>query len=87
LRPNWLLFDASGRMLVSDTHHHRILRVGQSGQSTVVAGNGIAGFSGDGGSALYAQFNEPLGMVLDAGGNLLVADSINNRVRRIREGF
>lgn len=50
---------------------------------TTVAGLGIPGFSGDGGSAINAQFNNPISVALDAAGNLYVADLYNNRIRKI----
>jgi hypothetical protein len=45
-----------------------------------VAGTGTAGFGGDGGPATAAELDAPFGVVLDGGGNLYVADEINNRV-------
>ena len=50
---------------------------------TTIAGNGNAGFSGDGGPAISASFNQPVYVVLDAGGNLIIADSMNHRVRKV----
>ena len=55
----------------------------QIGSVSVVAGTGIAGFSGDGGPAAKAQFNFPVGLAVDANGNIYVADQDNYRVRRI----
>jgi uncharacterized protein (TIGR03437 family) len=55
-----------------------------SGSNLVlVAGNGRAGFAGDGGLAVNAEFNDPFGLALDQNGNLFVADSLNNRIRVI----
>jgi sugar lactone lactonase YvrE len=51
--------------------------------NTTVAGNDVAGFSGDGGPAVAARLNSPSGIALDAAGNLYVADRANNRVRRV----
>ena len=48
-----------------------------------MAGNSRAGFSGDGGPAVNAQLNAPQGIALDSGGNLYIADSLNNRVRKV----
>lgn len=50
---------------------------------TTIAGNGTAGFSGDGGTALNAQLNLPVGMCFDAAGNMFIADYGNQRVRKI----
>lgn len=77
-------FDTEGNLYLSDTFNHCIRRVdGKTGLITTVAGNGTRGFSGDGGSAVKAQFDEPYGVVLDAQGNLFVADRLNRRVRRV----
>ena len=48
-----------------------------------VAGNGHAGFSGDGGPATQASLNSPYGLTFDAGGNLYIADGNNDRIRRV----
>jgi streptogramin lyase len=50
---------------------------------TTVAGNGTPGYSGDGGRAASAKLNEPTGLALDAKGNLYIADSANNVIRRV----
>jgi sugar lactone lactonase YvrE len=50
---------------------------------TTVAGNGAATFAGDGGPATNAALNAPIGVALDAGGNLYIADTVNNRIRRV----
>jgi len=77
-------FDPAGNLYFSDTFNHRIRRVdGHTGIITSVAGNGIAGYSGDGGPALEASFNEPYGIAVDRDGNIYVADRHNHCVRRI----
>jgi DNA-binding beta-propeller fold protein YncE len=50
---------------------------------TTLAGIGTRGYGGDGGPAIRAQLDQPEGMVFDAAGNLYVADSANNRIRKI----
>ena len=60
-----------------------VFKIDASGTMTLVAGNSHAGFSGDGGPAVNAQLSAPQGLALDAGGNLYIADSVNNRVRRV----
>ena len=50
---------------------------------TTVAGNGTAGYTGDGGNALLAQLNGPFGVAADAAGNLFIADRLNNRIRKV----
>jgi uncharacterized protein (TIGR03437 family) len=74
--------DRLGNFYLSDTGHHRIRKV-SGGVVTTIAGTGVAGFGGDGGSALNAQLNFPYGLALDSAGNLYVADLANQRVRRI----
>src|ERR1035438_788901 len=56
------------------------------GVVTTVAGNGTAGFSGDGGLAVGAQLNTPSTLAVDANANLYIADSGNNRVRKVSSG-
>jgi sugar lactone lactonase YvrE len=67
---------------IVDQENHRIRKVA-GGTLTGIAGTGAAGFGGDGGLAASAQFNAPTGIALDAGGNLLITDSDNERIRRI----
>jgi uncharacterized protein (TIGR03437 family) len=75
--------DRAGNIYLSDTDRHRIRKITSSGVISTVAGNGTAGFSGDGGPAALAQLNLPYGLALDATGNLYIADLGNNRVRRM----
>jgi sugar lactone lactonase YvrE len=58
----------------------------QSGVISTVAGNGTAGFSGDGGPATSAQLYNPYGVAVDTAGNLFIADATNNRVRKVTPG-
>ena len=81
--PRRVAVDADGNVLIADTLDHRIRAIKSDGTITTVAGNGIIAFAGDGGSALSASLNRPLGMVLDADGNLYFADNHNNRIRVI----
>src|SRR4030095_12268347 len=79
--------DADGNLFIADFNNNRIRKVTAAGLITTVAGIGSAfpfsgGFSGDGGPAAAAQLNLPLGVAVD-GGNLLSADSSNQRVRKI----
>src|SRR5688572_7930044 len=77
-------FDAAGNMYFSDTFNNRIRRVDAgSGVISTVAGNGEAGYGGDGGPATEAALKEPYGIAIDRGGNIFVADRLNRRVRRI----
>ena len=60
-----------------------VFKIDGSGNLTLVAGNSRAGFAGDGGPAVAAQLNSPGGMAFDKAGNLYIADTLNNRVRRV----
>ena len=76
--------DAMGNLYISDTGNNRIRKVDLVGNITTIANNsGIAGASGDGGSAFFAELNQPSAIVIDGAGNLIVADTGNNAVRRI----
>jgi len=81
-RPTSVLFSA-GNLYIADSSNQRIRKVSSNGTITTVAGNGAPGFSGDGGQATNASLLFPLGMAMDAFGNLYFADGDNNRVRRI----
>ena len=73
---------ADGSFLIADTANHRIRRV-SDGVITTVAGTGAAGFGGDGGAATSAQLNAPARVVALPGGGFLIADTANNRIRRV----
>jgi sugar lactone lactonase YvrE len=84
--PRGLAFDASGTLYISDSNNNVVRTVDASGIIRTVAGNGVAGFSGDGGPAVAASLNEPFGIVLDRSDNLYIADALNHRVRRVDQG-
>ena len=75
--------DDAGNLYIADSGNNRIRKVDPSGRITTIAGTGVAGFSGDGGPATLAQFNDPLGMSVGADGAVYVADANNNRIRKI----
>jgi len=82
--PRALVSDTSGNLLISDGSGNRIRRVDASTNLiTTIAGNGRAGFSGDGGLATEARLNVPAGITVDPQGNIYFSDYNNNRVRRI----
>ncbi len=75
--------DTAGNVYISDIVNQSIRKVSSSGIITTICGTGSSGFSGDSGQATAAKVNWPAGMVIDRAGNLLFADSRNNRVRKI----
>jgi DNA-binding beta-propeller fold protein YncE len=81
--PQNVAVNAAGDVYVADTYNNRILKVTPSGQVTAVAGDGTAGYSGDGRLATFAELNQPAGVAVDAKGNLYIADSANNVIRRV----
>lgn len=74
-------FDAAGNLYIADSAANVIRKMTPAGVVTTVAGNGVAGFSGDGGPATAASLDGPGGMAMDAAGNLYIADTFNHRVR------
>ncbi|HXS98379.1 MAG TPA: SBBP repeat-containing protein [Candidatus Limnocylindrales bacterium] len=81
-----LAVDSSGNLYIADTGNQRIRKVTPDGIISTVAGNGVAGFSGDNGPATNAGLNNPTDVALDSGGNLFIADTTNNRVRKVSNG-
>jgi sugar lactone lactonase YvrE len=84
LEPWALARDASGDLLISDSGAHRIRKISAAtGIITTFAGNGQAASAGDGGPAQSASINEPRGLLVDAAGNVWVAETGGHRIRRI----
>ena len=88
--PDSVAVDGSGNLFITDSFSNRVRKVSTDGIITTVAGNGLGGFSGDGGPAtsaqLYLLFSstfEKFGVAVDGTGNVFVADSSNNAVRRL----
>jgi DNA-binding beta-propeller fold protein YncE len=77
-----------GRLYIADEFNHRVLALHpETLDVEVIAGTGVAGFEGDGGSATQARLNHPSGLAFDAEGNLYIADRENHRIRMVRGGF
>lgn len=78
-----LTIDSRGDLFIADSGNNRIREVNRFGRIKTIAGTGVAGFSGEGGDPLHAELNNPTGVALDALGDLFIADTFNNRVRKI----
>jgi sugar lactone lactonase YvrE len=82
--PMGLAFDAAGNLYFADSGNNRIRKIAAgSGVITTVAGKGAPGFDGDGGPATAAQLNRPQGVDVDSSGDILIADTLNQRIRRV----
>lgn len=81
--PGGLAFSHSGELYVAEERTHRIRKIDKEGNIQLVAGTGVAGFSGDGGPAAQAQLNNPRRIAFDSKGNLYLTDRMNNRIRKI----
>ena len=84
--PSAIAYDTQGSLYVADAGGHVVREVSAAGVVRVVAGNGVQGFSGDGGPAIAAELDSPMGLAVDAAGDLFVADSHNQRVREVAAG-
>ena len=92
--PQALAVDAEGNLYVADSFNGRVRRVDLDGVITTIAGDGVQGYSGDGGPATQAGLNFATGplsgagqaLALDMAGDLFVADGGNNRVREVDVG-
>lgn len=82
--PYEMAWDRAGNLFFVERMNHCVRHVdAKTGVISTVAGNGKAGFAGDGGLAKEAQFNQPHSLAFDAAGDLYVSDILNHRVRRI----
>ncbi len=86
LEPRNVAVDPDGTLYISDFAAHSVYRVAPGGVLSVFAGNGNAGFGGDGSSAIAAQLKAPAGLASDGAGNVYIADSGNNRIRKVLRG-
>jgi hypothetical protein len=91
--PAAVAIDSNGNLYIADTLNHRIRKVNRAGIIVTVAGSGAVstvghgtggfGFSGDGGPAVSAQLSLPEGVAIDSLGNLFIADTGNDRIRKV----
>ena len=78
-----IAIDDSGNVFIADTYNNRIRKVSTNGTITTVAGLGVQGFYGDGGTATNAALNSPFNILVDTSGNLFISDTYNNRIRKV----
>ena len=82
--PSGIAVDSAGNVFIADSNNLRIRKINTSGIITTVAGNGAAqGNFGDGGAATAANLSYPLGVAVDSAGNLFIADTDHNRIRKV----
>lgn len=82
--PSCVAVDSKWNVYIADYYNNRIRKIAAStGVITTVAGNGTAGYSGDGGAATSAELNYPSCVAVDGSGNIYVADTSNNRIRMV----
>jgi sugar lactone lactonase YvrE len=81
--PRGIAFDKAGNVYIVVSHAGEVLKVDSAGIVKTFAGNGGAGYGGDDGAAVTATLNNPEGIVFDAADNLYIADTENNRIRRV----
>jgi hypothetical protein len=72
---------------IADNQNNRIRMINGAGDISTIAGNGVAGFSGDGGPATSAELHNPYGVAADSAGNIYIADTQNNRIRKVAGGI
>ena len=81
-QPDALAIDASNNLYIADTVARRVLKF-DGKNVTVIAGDQSIGFGGDNGLATQASLNDPMGVAVDGAGNVYIADTFNNRIRKI----
>ncbi len=82
-QPSGVAVDGSGNVFIADQANERIRMINSSGIISTIAGNGIAGFTGDGGVATAGRLNMPTGVAVDGSGNIIIADQMNGRIRKV----
>jgi hypothetical protein len=86
LLPSSVAFDAAGNLYFSDTNRHVVYESSLAGVLSIVAGDGVQGFGGDGGAATRAELNAPQGVAVGPDGTLYIADTGNEVIRTVKGG-
>jgi len=81
--PEDVTIDSVGNLYIADSYNKRVRKVDSSGIITTIAGNGSLDYTGDGGLATEASFRLIKGIVIDSAGNLYIADSSSNTIRKV----
>ncbi len=81
--PQGVAVNAKGDVFIADTYNNVVREVTPQGAISTYAGDGNPGYRGDDGPARRAELSSPTGLALDALGNLYIADSGNNVIRRV----
>ena len=81
--PRGVCTSRTGVVYIVDTSNHRVLSAPPTGLVENAAGNGTAGFAGDGGPAATAELNQPGACAVDSAGNLFIADTLNHRIAKV----
>jgi hypothetical protein len=81
--PYGVAIDSQDRVYIADSALHAVRRINSDGTVTTIAGTGTAGSTGDGGPATAARLNTPVRLAFDSAGNLYIADSGNNKIRKV----
>jgi internalin A len=87
-QPVGLAVDSANNLYIADSKNFCIRKVDTNGNISTVAGSATnQGYSGDGGPATQAKMNTPYGVAVDSAGNIYIADSGNNRIRKVSNGI
>ena len=82
-QPYGVAVDTTGNIFILDLGNNRIRKVDTSGNISTLVGNGTPGYAGDGAASTKAEIGDPLGIAVDGSGNLYIADTFNNVIRKV----
>lgn len=84
--PEAVAFDSAGNYYVADEAANVVREVSPAGIITTAVGTGVANYTGDNGPATKATLNGPVGVQVDAAGNVYISDQVNNVIRKVTGG-